>query len=35
MKILTFFRNFVNISLKYDWYIDQSKKYYLILKIAI
>ena len=34
-KIELFYQNFVDIVLEHSWYIDQSKKHHLILKIAV
>ncbi len=30
-----FYQNLVNVLLKHDWYIGQSKRYLLIVKLAI
>ena len=34
-NIILFFKNLINIALKYDQCIDQSKRHYLLLKMAI
>ncbi len=30
-----FCQDLIDVALKYDWYVSQTKKYYLILKITI